>query len=63
MANETSLFGGGAEAERKLSLKREPLQELSAADLAKIVGGVTPQTKCACATDWSNSCCGPNGSC
>jgi hypothetical protein len=43
---------------RKLRLRRETLLELPAKDLANVGGG-----KCTCTTDFSNNCCGPNGSC
>ena len=43
---------------RKLRLRKETLQELTPADLANVRGG-----GCTCTTDFSNACCGPNGSC
>ncbi len=49
---------------RKLELRREGLRTLSLADLARVVGGdPPPDNQCTCTTDFSNSCCGPNGSC
>ena len=43
---------------RKLRLRKETIRELTPADLANVRGG-----DCGCTTDFSNACCGPNGSC
>ncbi|HEY2292094.1 MAG TPA: class I lanthipeptide [Thermoanaerobaculia bacterium] len=43
---------------RKLRLRKEVLMDLTPKELANIAGGV-----CTCTTDFSNNCCGPNGSC
>lgn len=45
---------------RKLRLRKEVLMDLTPKDLVNIVGG---GDKCTCTTDFSNNCCGPNGSC
>ena len=43
---------------RKLRLRKEVLVNLTPTELAAIAGGA-----CTCTTDFSNDCCGPNGSC
>lgn len=43
---------------RKLRLRKEVILELTPKELANVGGG-----KCTCTTDFSNDCCGPNGSC
>lgn len=59
-----SMDGGqSAGVERRLQLSTERLGELNPADLASVVGATSPPKPCPCATDVSNSCCGPNGSC
>jgi len=47
-----------SEPARKLRLRKELLLNLTPKELANIVGG-----RCTCTTDFSNDCCGPNGSC
>lgn len=48
-----------SESTRKLRLRKEVLLELTPKELANIVGA----GQCTCTTDFSNACCGPNGSC
>lgn len=42
----------------KLRLRKEVILELTPRDLANVAGGA-----CTCTSDFSNDCCGPNGSC
>jgi hypothetical protein len=48
---------------KRLQIHAERLGELSPAELRRVVAAVDRRHKCACTTDVSNSCCGPNGSC
>jgi hypothetical protein len=50
---------------KKLRLRKETVRDLSPLELVRVAGGCGPKqdTQCACTTDFSNNCCGPNGSC
>jgi natural product precursor len=48
---------------KKLRLQKETIREITSKDLSQIAGGWPPEHQCACTTDYSNACCGPNGSC
>ena len=47
---------------KKLRLQKETIREITPKDLTRIIGG-EPENQCHCTTDYSNACCGPNGSC
>lgn len=47
---------------KKLRLQKETIREITPKDLTRIIGG-EPENQCYCTTDFSNACCGPNGSC
>jgi hypothetical protein len=52
---------------KRLRLRKETLRELTPVELVRAAAGTDdekePLKKCTCTTDFSNECCGPNGSC